>query len=81
MNKPTTRPLISFSILQLEEAFETAASIRDANKIRAIAKDQMPERSKSQEAAAQGLRRSVEANGQKSSDESWKGIVEFQLRE
>ncbi|CAM5772712.1 hypothetical protein LMIY3S_03935 [Labrys miyagiensis] len=39
MGKPTVRPFIAFSILQLEEAFETAAAIQDGRKIREIARE------------------------------------------
>ncbi|GLS22328.1 hypothetical protein GCM10007874_53460 [Labrys miyagiensis] len=39
MSKPNVRPLIAFSILQLEEAFEAAVLARDDKKIREVAKE------------------------------------------
>src|ERR1051325_1995395 len=38
MSKPNVRPLIAFSILQLEEAFEAAVLARDDKKIREVHK-------------------------------------------
>ncbi|WP_413991747.1 hypothetical protein ACMDCR_06550 [Labrys okinawensis] len=39
MGKPNVRPLIAFSILQLEEAFEAAVLAQDNKKIREVAKE------------------------------------------
>jgi hypothetical protein len=39
MSKPAVRPLIAFSILQLEEAFEKARTAKDTRKIKEIARE------------------------------------------